>query len=246
MLSSIAQEEVVALRATLTSTLAGCRHLQEAAQLFVEALASAFPESLVLSRVYVVAPSVAVPQADRDIADAIARGAGAKLENSTPLLSLLGSAGRQPAWNDRGYSRNHRVIPLLNSTYVEEIPMVAGLLSDLGVNLGSFDTESTHRMMLGGLNGIFYVEDATTARDTKDRLLIPAQDFVKEFGVKTVFGMGGAYLDGTLVVAVLFCSETVREAIARRLALLISHFKVQTEGLVRSHKLYDLMGTSPQ
>lgn len=63
------------------------------------------------------------------------------------------------------------------------------------------------RRLLGGFNGVFYVDDASSARDAQDRLIIAARDFVAEHGVKTVFGMGGAYPDGTLLVIIVFARE---------------------------------------
>ena len=50
--------------------------------------------------------------------------------------------------------------------------------------------------MLGGRNGTFFVPDALTAKDAR-AVGIAAHDFAEEHAIRTVFGMGGAYVDGT-------------------------------------------------
>jgi hypothetical protein len=64
--------------------------------------------------------------------------------------------------------------------------------------------------MLGGRNGTFYVQDARTAVDSLGRHVIAARDFAQEFAIRTVFGMGGAYVDGTMAVAIFFCPKRFR------------------------------------
>ena len=60
------------------------------------------------------------------------------------------------------------------------------------------------RKLLGGGNGVFYAEDAKTARDAKGRLVIPATDFVAAENIGTVFGMGGSNSDGSVLTAIVF------------------------------------------
>jgi hypothetical protein len=125
--------------------------------------------------------------------------------------------------------------------------MVARLLKELGVDLSWLDAapEVNARRMLGGFNGLFYVDDAASARDTQGRLIIPAQDFVAEEGVKTVFGMGGFYPDNTLVVIVVFAREHLRRSQVERLASLVTLFKGETFGLVRARKFFGAADATP-
>ncbi|KHD05663.1 hypothetical protein PN36_23135 [Candidatus Thiomargarita nelsonii] len=46
------------------------------------------------------------------------------------------------------------------------------------------------------ITGTFLVQDAKNDRDDQNRRIIPMQDFVADYKVKTVFGLGGRYLVG--------------------------------------------------
>lgn len=240
LLSDATQQDVVDLRQNIKDAVADTQCLTDAAQAFCQLLFETYAESLVLARLYGVVKADLLPQEDYDFASRVAKDAGIAMMNITPVLNLLGTHGEERQWRDRRLSQNHRAIPLLGSNQVRRIPMVAGLLSDLGLDLGTLDTPNsdTTRVMLGGLNGLFYVPDARNERDDQGRLLIPDQQFVDQYGVKSVFGMGGSYLDGTHVVAILFCKESLPRRIVRRFSLLISHFKVATEGVVGAQDLY--------
>ena len=92
---------------------------------------------------------------------------------------------------------------------------------------------------MGGFNGVFYVADAATARDSQGRFIIPAQDFVAKYGVKTVFGLGGAYLGGALAACIVFAGEQLPRQQAERFAGLATPFKAATAELVRSRQYFD-------
>jgi hypothetical protein len=72
--------------------------------------------------------------------------------------------------------------------------MIARLLSDFGVGFSGGKTLDTRRL-LGGRNIAFFVPDAAKSTDQGGRQIIPAKEFVLKHGVRTVFGMGGAYVD---------------------------------------------------
>src|SRR5262245_41405150 len=59
---------------------------------------------------------------------------GAAPHPGTRCLTLLASAGSRREWNARTESRNHQCIPLLSSKQVAEMPMVAQLMDQLGVD----------------------------------------------------------------------------------------------------------------
>ena len=50
-------------------------------------------------------------------------------------LTLLASTGDEPEWRDRHRSRGHQAIPLPSADIVEQAPMVAQLINQLGVPL---------------------------------------------------------------------------------------------------------------
>jgi hypothetical protein len=73
---------------------------------------------------------------ETDLQQLAARQLGAESPDpAMRCLTLLGTAGDEPAWNSRHRSRAHRVIPLPSAEIVRSAPMIAGLLNDLGVDL---------------------------------------------------------------------------------------------------------------
>jgi hypothetical protein len=86
---------------------------------------------------------------------------------------------------------------------------------------------------------MFYVADARTETDERGRLIISAQDFVAEHGVRTVFGFGGAYmLERSYVAVILFTRETIVAEHARELAPLSSALKAATMRLVDQGRFF--------
>jgi hypothetical protein len=119
--------------------------------------------------------------------------------------------------------------------------MVAALLSDLGVSMGPQSADGMQRDgLLGGeATGIFYVEDAATTVDARARKIIPAQDFVAAYGVKTVFGMGGAWANGEAVACIVFGRKFLARNVARRVAPLLSVFRAATNTLAVSGRHFE-------
>lgn len=215
------------------------RSLEAAAQDFAGVFAESF-ESVVLARVFAVLPFEELPLREQTFARQFAE-ANANIAPSTPVLTLLGTRGREAAWNRRATSRGHLAIPLLDQRFVAGIPMISKLLADLDVDLKGLDLGQpiSTRQMLGGRNGTFYVADAQTACDAEDRFIIPARDFVSSQQVRTVFGMGGAYIDGTLVVCILFTREELDRATVDRYPSFISNFKMVTSKLQVARAYFD-------
>ena len=228
--------DIEALRKGLAETKHPC--LEDAAQAFVRELTRRFPATL-LARVFIVLPLSKLPPDDRRFAAALVKNDRA-LDERTPVLSLLGTAGRKPEWCDRKLSKGHLAIPLLGASFVQGIPMIAKLLADLDVGLAGLDEGKTldTRRLLGGRNGAFFVADARSSLDADGRSIIPSKDFVAAHSVRTVFGMGGAYVDGTLAVTVVFTSETIDRLIVDRFPSLISNFKMTTSALLTAGLVY--------
>ncbi|MEY4575973.1 MAG: hypothetical protein RL701_676 [Pseudomonadota bacterium] len=211
--------------------------LQTAAQDFASLFVDEF-ESVVLARVFAVLPLALLPATEREYAAKFVAN-DPRLGPQTSVLSLLGTRGREPGWNNRAASRGHLAIPLIDRSFVHGAPMIAKLLADLEVDLKKLDDGApiATRHMLGGRNGTFYVPDAQVSKDDHGRNIIASREFVHAQHVRTVFGMGGAYLDGRLIVAIVFTSELLDRVAVDRYPSLISTFKaataqVQTEGLI--------------
>jgi hypothetical protein len=226
----------------LRARLRDCGTLECAAREVSRQLHERFRESTVLARVYALVKHGEVPPEVATFVRGLAERAGdaSRVTDATPVLSLLGTHGIEEEWCDRRRSKGHQGIPLLSGAFVDEIPMLARLLRELGIDLAWLDEapEVVTRRLLGGFNGIFYVNDAATARDAQGRRIIPAADFVEKYGVKTVFGNGGFYPDGTLVVCIVFTRETLPRPTVERLASLISMLKGETFGVVRPRRFF--------
>jgi hypothetical protein len=240
LLRDVTWAELDAIRVRLSESHA--TNVAAAGNQFLEVLAQTF-DSLVLTRLFMVLPAGTLPADDQAFA-ARAAGGHAAFKPETPCLTLIASRGREPEWNDRASSRGHRAIPLIDSGFVGNAPMLAKLLADLEVDLRRLDDGQplAVRRMLGGQNGTFYVADAQSACDTMGRSIIADRDFVRTFGVRTVFGMGGAYLDGTLVIAIVFTTELLERLMVDRFPSLISNFKMATSRLLSGGRIFESSG----
>lgn len=221
----------------------GCATLEEAAQKYTALIYEHFQESVVLARLFATARYSDLPEANRGFVDEVARSAGVAERLSPDLLtlSLLGTSGVEPEWNDRRLSRGHVGIPLVSSAFIGAIPMMARLLHELGLGfdwIDKGDTEAVHKT-LGSISGVFYVADAATAVDTQGRKIIPARDFVDKYGVCSVLGVGGAYIGTpTFVAAILFCRDRVTKERAETFMAHINRIKASTMDLVHQGKFF--------
>lgn len=216
--------------------------LEQGAQFFAREVYGACSSQLVLARTYVAMPLYRLPARERAFATAIAKANAqlARLHDETPTLTLLGTSGVKPQWGDRSLSSGHVAIPLTDTRSVDAAPMVASLLQSLGVQLAWFDAprEVFVRKLVGGMNGIFYVRDAAQTRDSQGRLVIPAQDFVQQHGVKTVFGVGGSYLNGWLTTSIFFSRDLLDRSVADAFIPVGTAFKMATMQLVASGRIF--------
>lgn len=119
--------------------------------------------------------------------------------------------------------------------------MIAKLLADIDVDLAALDDGRpiATRRLLGGKNGMFYVPDAPTAMDSRGRNIIPDRNFVTKYDIHTVFGMGGAYLDGTLVISIIFATEKLDRLLVDRFPSLIANFKMATAKLIDQRRIFN-------
>ena len=116
-------------------------------------------------------------------------------------LVLMATAGEEAAWNSRHLSRGHRAIPLPSAEIVEQAPMIAQLVRQLGLDIEQ--VVQPRPDVVGELGGktynVFFVPHALGSS------AIPAQDeFVRKYGIKSVIGCGGIHLTGDLYAAILF------------------------------------------
>jgi hypothetical protein len=130
-----------------------------------------------------------------------ARMGGREPWSDMRCLVLLASVGDEPAWNSRRLSRGHQAIPLPSVQIVEQAPMIAELVREMGLDLE--DVVAPRPQLVRGSEdrayNVFHVPEAEGSP------FIPAQaDFVRPFGIRSVLGFGGLMLSGELYAVVLF------------------------------------------
>lgn len=115
-------------------------------------------------------------------------------------LTLLATAGDEPAWNDRQASRGHQAIPLPSVQIVEQAPMIAELIRAMGMDVRAVVTPRPDliQRMEGKTFNVFFVPEAEGSE------YIPAQDFVRKHGVRSVMGFGGILVTGEFYAVILF------------------------------------------
>ena len=131
---------------------------------------------------------------------------GAPESQDMKCLTMMATAGEHADWNSRSTSSGHRAIPLASADFVGGIPMIAQLVSQFGIEMGSVISPEPN--VIGDLArqtfNTFHIADAV------DSPCIPAQDdFVKPYGVKSVLGFGGVLSSGELFVVIMFSKVSI-------------------------------------
>ena len=118
--------------------------------------------------------------------------------------------------------------------------MVSRLLADMNLGLDWLDKQDTQIVVrnIGQLVRVFYVPDAKTTLDHQKRQIVPAQDFVAANNIKTVFGLGGSYINGTVITIILFTQEVIEKSQVEKFVPLMHIIKSATMRLVLEDKIF--------
>lgn len=126
-------------------------------------------------------------------------------------LTLLATAGDEASWNDRHHSSGHRAIPLPSAAAVARLPMVARLVSQMGLEVASL-LEPDPALILDLQQrtfGVFHVQEALGSP------YIPAQQaFVVPHAVRSALGFGGVLPSGDLFSVILFTRVPLSREVA--------------------------------
>jgi nitrogen-specific signal transduction histidine kinase len=241
-IEAISSMDILDLWANVEPEVNAATSLEEAAQALATAMHTRLSESTVLTRVFVTAELATLPDDIRGVVQVLADDSGVTrgLKDSTPVLSLVGTHGDYAQWNDRRRSEGHMGIPLISADFVNDIPMISSLLKDLGLPLDWMErrTSSLIQRTIGRSAGLFFVENAALDTDEQGRKIIPAQDFVNDHGVGSVFGVSGAYSGDEILVVIAFCTEQFPKAVAERFLPLLGLFKSATAALVSEGRIF--------
>jgi hypothetical protein len=221
----------------------GCETLEQASQIVVDVLSEELGDRLGLARVLATIPFGELPESNRTFVTNLATTNNIMplIKDDTLILSLLGTRGAKPEWNDRHKSQGHVGIPLASASFVETIPMISRLLQQVGLDLDWIDSEDMDIVTksISGISGVFYVEDAEQAVDNKGRKIIPAQDFVSANNIQTVFGLAVGYPKSKrFAVIIVFCREMLDKEEVELFSPLIDAFKANTASLVLSGSFF--------
>ena len=211
-LESFSLEDMYRCSASLRAAGEGATTADDAAQRIVSCLFECFraPESgapvCPLVRLFRTVPTSSLsPEETAEVIDAVGPD-----ELPNMVLSLRASRGVQPFWNEPARSRAHRLIPLASPRVLERMPMISGLIAQLGLPPGVFSGSPFGPDDPCALFDVFHVEDA------RGSPLVPDQaEFVQPFGVRSALGFGGVFQPSQVFVVVLFSSVTVPRATAQ-------------------------------
>jgi hypothetical protein len=230
-------------RSRIEEALRSSPTLQEAAQSFAELLYEELEASTVLARVFTTVRFSELPALDRQFVTRVAaeRGCQDELNDQTTVVSLLGTRGRQPSWKQRYQSKSRLGIPLLSASFIKTIPMSARLLNAADTGVRWIERQQTRIVVksFGQMAQLLYVEDAKEAVTGDGFKIVADQDFVERFDIRTVLGLGGVYLNGSYVSAMLFTNELIPQEKAEKFLTLIHAFKSTTTNLVMNGKIFE-------
>lgn len=169
--------------------------------------------ALALVRLYKTHPYGKLPEDLR----AFARGIlDEDPDAETRCLTLLATRGLEPDWNDRRKSEGHKAIPLPSVEFIRRLPMVAGLIDQIGLELADVVRPDRDRISeLARKNyDVFHVPDARGSE------FVPAQTFVEKHGIVSALGFGGVLFSGDFYAVVMFSRVPISAAVADRLRVL--------------------------
>lgn len=243
LISKLSLKDLVDLQEKIAVQAGKAAVLEDAAQEYMSILYETLSESIILARFFATVYFKELPETNKKFVINLARSAGISdsITDQTLVLSLLGSRGAKPEWNDRRNSQGHIGIPLVSSDFIDSVPMVSRLLEQLGGGISWIDAKDTQIVSktFKKLSGVFHVRDAATEVDSKGRKIVISQDFVEKENVKTVFSIGGCYLGTPLFFAtIIFVREFLGKNTVGRFMLQASKFKIATMNIVQKGKIF--------
>ena len=128
-------------------------------------------------------------------------------------LVLLATEGLEADWCDRRRSRHHQVIPLVGSAMPATFPMITRMFRQFGIPLSVVTDRSTDSFVDPAERafGVFHIEHAAGSSD------VPDQDFIAEYGVSSVVGIGGPLPTGDVFAVLMFSRAPINRQVAELL-----------------------------
>lgn len=152
------------------------------------------------------------------------------MADSLRCLTLLATRGIEPEWNSSQNSRHHRVIPLTSVEVVERAPMIAQLITQMGLDIAN--VVRPPRALLLEKDGAYNVFHVPVAEGSP--YILAQEEFVKPYGIRSVLGFGGLLSTGDMFAVVLFSRVQVPEEIAANFRIVGLNLKLAILPLVRA------------
>ncbi|MDQ3280577.1 MAG: hypothetical protein M3Q69_04110 [Acidobacteriota bacterium] len=159
-----------------------------------------------------------------DLRDLVRAAAPEAAENpNLRCLTLIATRGDEPDWNSRFGSRGHRVIPLVSVEMVQQAPMIAQLITQLGLPIANvvrpsrallLDQEQT-------AHNVFYVPRALGSP-----YIVAQEEFVVRYGIASVLGFGGLLASGDLFTAIMFSRVAIPPDVADQFRVVGLNLKI--------------------
>ena len=138
-------------------------------------------------------------------------------------LTLVATRGDEPAWNSRRTSRAHRAIPLMSVEMVQQAPMIAQLITQLGLPIAQV-VRPSRTLLLDDeqkAHNVFYVPDAVGSPH-----IVAQDEFVKPYGIRSVLGFGGVVASGDLFAVIMFSKVSIPPDAADQFRVLGLNLKI--------------------
>ncbi|MCA1710607.1 MAG: SpoIIE family protein phosphatase [Actinobacteria bacterium] len=203
--------DVVTACSRLRASARGATSMESAAQAVISFLRDSFIDAstgkpaFVLARLFKTEELQNLPPALRELGTRLSLGAA----GSSRFLTLLATAGDDPAWCDRRLSRGHQLLPVTSAEALANAPMVSALVSQLGLPVATVVQGASEEASTRADFDVFHVQQASGSP------AVPGQDFVDEHEVKSVLGFGGLLPSGHTFAVVLFSRVEIPPATAR-------------------------------
>lgn len=138
-------------------------------------------------------------------------------------LTLLATRGQLPEWNSRLHSRGHQVIPLESVEMVEQAPMIAQLIRQMGIDIASVVQPDLALMLNAPAANynVFHVQHAPGSPH-----IVAQDDFVKPYGIASVLGFGGLLSSGDLFAVIMFSRVPISTETAEQFRVLGLNLKM--------------------
>ena len=174
-----------------------------------------------LVRMFVTMPYASLEAPQQEFARAMI--GGMPVNTTMKCLTLLASSGELEQWNSRHTSAGHKALPLVSEQSITRSPMIAQLISQLGVEVGTL-LHPDSSVMIDSAQRTFNVFHIPEAKGSPH---IPAQDeFVVPHGIRSVLGFGGVLPPGEMFATILFSRVSIPREIADLFKTLALNIKV--------------------